>query len=571
VTRALTGIRLPLAVAGALYAGWIVRSAYEVGGRTYFSLFDDAMISMQYGRNLADGHGLVWNAGGDAVEGYTNLLWTLWMGLVHLLPLRDSLMSLPIVLSGLALLLAAIVLARAIGRELAPDQPLVGAIAAWATALCFPLVFWSLGGMEVGLLAVITAASVLLALRLGDAPDRRRVLALGALLAGGVLVRDDFLVTAVAVAAFAVLRAPPGRRGRVALVLAAPVLAAIAGHELFRALYYDDLVPNTYHLKVEGTPLGTRLARGASGVAFTAVVELYAPLLLAATYLVGRGRRVPAGAWLLVGVVTLQFAYSLWVGGDAWEGTRFPNRYVTPGLPLLMVLAGLGVRAVLDLAPATRRRFAIALAAAFGAVAILVGTDALAARSLQIAPRLDRLALGIAIAWAVAALALAATRWRREILGLGLGALLIAAVTGPPLRDWRLADTGVTSAALTRVALALRQSTAPSARLAVTIAGTEPYFSHRPSIDLLGKTDRAVAADRSHDIPFWPGHTKWDYAYSIGRLRPDVVVSLWNATPDDRAALARWGYRSLGGDAYVRADSSLVDAAALSRRLAGAG
>ena len=24
-----------------------------------------------------------------------------------------------------------------------------------------------------------------------------------------------------------------------------------------------------------------------------------------------------------------------------------------------------------------------------------------------------------------------------------------------------------------------------------------------------------------------PGHMKWDYAYSIGKLKPDIIVQLW--------------------------------------------
>ena len=39
---------------------------------------DDAYISFRYARNLADGLGLVWNAG-ERVEGYTNFLWTLML------------------------------------------------------------------------------------------------------------------------------------------------------------------------------------------------------------------------------------------------------------------------------------------------------------------------------------------------------------------------------------------------------------------------------------------------------------------------------------------------------------
>ena len=38
---------------------------------------DDAYIFFVYARNLAEGHGFVYNVGGEAVEGFTSLLWTL--------------------------------------------------------------------------------------------------------------------------------------------------------------------------------------------------------------------------------------------------------------------------------------------------------------------------------------------------------------------------------------------------------------------------------------------------------------------------------------------------------------
>ena len=68
-----------------LYGVFIGRSAFALEGALAFSLRDDAMVSMRYARNLALGHGLTWNAGGEAVEGYTNFLWTLWMAAIHLL------------------------------------------------------------------------------------------------------------------------------------------------------------------------------------------------------------------------------------------------------------------------------------------------------------------------------------------------------------------------------------------------------------------------------------------------------------------------------------------------------
>ena len=43
-------------------------------------LSDDAFISFRYAKHWSEGHGLVYNIG-EWVEGYTNLLWTLWIGL----------------------------------------------------------------------------------------------------------------------------------------------------------------------------------------------------------------------------------------------------------------------------------------------------------------------------------------------------------------------------------------------------------------------------------------------------------------------------------------------------------
>ena len=58
----------------AIYAGiYIFKSSFIVDGERYFVLFDEAMISMQYAKNLASGYGLVWSQG-EFVEGFSNPL-----------------------------------------------------------------------------------------------------------------------------------------------------------------------------------------------------------------------------------------------------------------------------------------------------------------------------------------------------------------------------------------------------------------------------------------------------------------------------------------------------------------
>src|SRR3954453_10272882 len=145
---------LPLGASAALYAVFIGRTSFDIGGRADFALFDDAMISMRYARHLVDGHGLVWNPG-QYVEGYSNFLWTLWMAAIHVLPIPDSATSLAVMVSEAIVLLLGVVVVGRIPRLIAPGSPLVPPVAMLLAGLYYPLVFWSLRGMEVGLASLL--------------------------------------------------------------------------------------------------------------------------------------------------------------------------------------------------------------------------------------------------------------------------------------------------------------------------------------------------------------------------------------------------------------------------------
>src|SRR3989304_6224593 len=81
--------RMVVIVIALMFLLWSAALIYRTSfvafdGQRYFSLFDDAMISMRYAWNFSHGHGLVWNAG-EYVQGYTNLLMTLIMSLAMLI------------------------------------------------------------------------------------------------------------------------------------------------------------------------------------------------------------------------------------------------------------------------------------------------------------------------------------------------------------------------------------------------------------------------------------------------------------------------------------------------------
>jgi hypothetical protein len=143
------------------------------------------------------------------------------------------------------------------------------------------------------------------------------------------------------------------------------------------------------------------------------------------------------------------------------------------------------------------------------------------------------------------------------------GALVIvASSSGRGFLDWarngaiHVADDGW----MLRAGLAVRASTAPDARVAVAWAGTLPYFARRPAVDLLGMNDPVIARGPVAG-PFWPGHDKWDYDYSLKTLRPDLLMlQLWDLTPEDYRLIAQAGYvRIRQDDLFVLADTRAVD------------
>lgn len=483
----------------ALYAAaYIYRTSFLVDGERYFVLFDDAMISMRYARNLANGYGLVWNPGGERVEGYTNPLWVVFMAFFHLFPLPASKISLLVQASGALLLIANLFFVEKIARALSGES-LVALLAVVLTAFYTPLNNWGLQGMEVSLLALILGAATWLVL------DERRAgrfsPALYLLLGAGTLVRMDMAVPYLAILAFRLASDPPRRRQNLLWGLGLLALFTL-GQTLFRLAYYGELLPNTYYLKMEGYPLLSRAARGLY-VLFRFIWGMnWVLFLLPFTALFFR--REPA-VWLLFLVFAAQLAYSVYVGGDAWEHRGGANRYISVGMPLFFVLfafaAGLLRKAALGGFPRPSNAL---LQLSSAGLALFVLTSMVNMNLLQDFRSLER--------WAL-------------------------------LRQPNFVEG---NKEYVRISRALVKITRPEARVAVVSAGAIPYFTDRYAIDLLGKNDARIAHEKARGAgnildleEFRPGHMKWNYDYSIGQLRPDVIVQLWGDASAAQAYLER--------------------------------
>jgi arabinofuranosyltransferase len=509
------------ALATLIFLAWSGRflahaSMRAIDGRRYFALFDDALISMRYAWNLSHGHGLVWNPG-ERVEGYSNLLTTLVMALATALFDR-RLAALAIQALGVATVLLAAGLARGLARLATANDPetvrrALPPIAFAATLSIYPLAYWSFMGMETGLMTVLLLAALVAVERWAKGGDRGALIAIPLACGLASLGRPDgILFAALVLPAFAhaaLGRVDPARARALTLGLVALTLVFPAAQLAFRLAYYGAALPNTYVLKLEGFPLGVRVA---NGIAFLAPLLPQIGVLTLVTLVALVRRPDRAGAVAPAALVALA-AYQIAVGGDPWRYWRI----VTPALPLALIM---GARAALRTCEAAR-----ALPRPAGVVLATVATAAM-------------------------------TLW--------LDAAFLPEMTGARRAYQYEANRDHVNAAL-----ALDSLTTPTARVGVFWAGGIPYYTMRPAADFLGKTDPHVARlapDLSGAIS-WngmstiPGHNKYDLEWSIRHNQPDYVegfawgrqdLSRWAEQHYDSVTFHGVGLRLLRGSKAVR-------------------
>lgn len=509
-----------LLIAFVLYGlAFIQRTAVTVEGRQIHALFDDAMISMQYARNLAQGHGLVWNAGETPVEGYSNPLWVLVMAVVHLFPIGMAETSFYVKLISLVFLALNLVMVKLIAEELT-DDPVVPLLAVGLTAFYFPLNNWSLQGMEVGFEAFLLSTAAWLALRAftGKVFSYWPYLILGL----AVILRMDAAAPALAACAVLAL-ADSKRRNQHLLWGVGAVAAALVLLTVFRLAYYGEWLPNTYYLKLGGVSTLLRVSIGLRRLwdfVWLSNWALFAlPLALAA---LDRRKLL----WPLYAILLSQVAYSIYVGGDAWEHVGGANRFIAAVMPIFFILFAHTLGQLRQLVAASFKRSPRWYQPATQAFVVVFAFFAIFSfNSLNVQGAVDK---------------------------------------------WTLREKPVFTESVERYAqmgYALSHITAPQATIAVVTAGNIPYFSQRTSIDLLGKNDVHIARGPARinsslfePGDYRPGHNKWDYAYSIGLLQPDVVAQTWENTDEEVAPYLVNYERYLidGIPYYFREDSPYV-------------
>jgi len=474
-----------------LFVGWalafIYRSSYvAIDGRLYFNLFDDAMISMRYAWNFSHGNGLVWNVG-ERIEGYTNLLMTLMMSVATLL-FEKRYAVLSIQLTGIFFILGSAFFTLKIFETLkTSDRVFLRHLLFAAILLYYPLNYWSLMGMETGMLAFLLSAGVFCSILYSKRLEEKYLWRMSVCFGLAFLTRNDSLLFAALAFLYLSQTLKNGRKYIYNFLAAAIVYSLfVAGQTIFRYAYYGEIVPNTYTLKLVGMPLMDRLKNG-WGFVQPFLKETGVVLLLA---LIGLLLKLSQQKLYLFGFFLISIAYQVYVGGDPWNYWRI----MAPTMPFLFILFFEGCALVLQCIPKVSRGLAFTILL----FALIFGGEFF----------VD-------------------FRFLREISLLSY-----------PY------DNGAARKHV-NIAIAINALTDKNATIGVFWAGTIPYYADRIAIDFLGKSDRYIAnlpPDLSGQMGWLgmksvPGHNKYDLNYSIKKLLPTYVQEFEVGSQD----LNAWG------------------------------
>jgi arabinofuranosyltransferase len=428
---------------------WVIGLCAALGLVAWSQRFvqDDAYILFRYAEHLARGEGLVWNVG-ERVEGYSSFLYTVLLGGTRRLGIEP-------VASSHALGLAAFVgslLATFQAARLTFASATGGLLTMALLGANYTFSIFATGGLETSLHAfLICAGLALLAAgqtRGWSAPWPWLMSILIGLL---MLTRPDSVIPCVVFVAVALWRLRPAAGWRPYGRLFAPAAAMLALWLTWKLLYYGELLPNTYHVKVASS---TSLQYGLRYLSLFFASYWLLPVAVLTVVLLPRLLREGRDALVAAVLLTaLWIPYVARVGGDFME-----FRFMVPVLPALMLLIVATLRTV-STAPLVRA----------GLVAIVLAGSASHAVGYGLAP----------------------------------GGLR------PESRDDLHAHLTSSDQNWVGIGRALRQAAGDDRTLTIAVApaGAIPYHSELPSIDMLGLSDRWVA--RNGDIlGSWPGHQR---------------------------------------------------------------
>lgn len=433
---------------------------------------DDALISLRYCDNFLHGHGLAWNDSGRPVEGYSNLLWILLVSFIGLF--RVDLITAARIAGHACVLLMMIPLALEFLRMRSKNY----------FGLAIPLLFiafsgtvaaWGMGGLEQPLVCALLGFSVWVVFKYMEDGDKsfKAVVLPGTIMGFLVLSRlDGILFVFVITAVLFLMNVKKGGESYKSLKLLYIPLATYIAQAIFRFIYYGTLIPNTALVKL--TPSIFHAKSGfeymAGGLISMKILFLFA---LAGAVYAFFDRALRKKVIILLALILSWFAYVVFIGGDIFPGYRHM-------MPAIMIAVFLMLEGFIKAGYAKHK--------------LMINIPLILAGCFFCS------FYGITQSWEFQNYKAATEKWEQSAMEAG------------------------------RILGSMFEKESPL--VAVTAAGSLPYASHLPSLDLFGLNDyelpryyRSSGAGKG-----WIGHEVGSAKYVIKKM-PDFI-SLYDGSVD---------------------------------------
>jgi hypothetical protein len=329
-----------LIVGLTLVLGWVMVlyfvNAARLNPTGNFSTYaDDTYIHLRFAHHLTEGWGIVWNKGGQPVEGSTSFFYLLMIAAIEMLGVQP-IWALAYTCALFAVL--SIMIALLILQKINSAHPVENLTAVILFGLSPRLMIWASTGLEVTLYAFSLALCVFgyILYRAGSLSPYF----VGFLFAVSSYIRPECLAVFGVTFGFDLIAAytSGNKKYQPAFALLTSFLVLYLPVLLWKWSYFGYPFPNTYYAKTGGGMV--QIMAGASYL-WTNLAETFIPSGLLGILFLATIRKPHYSlekAYLLL-VLLSSWAIVAFNGGDY----MLKGRFLTPLFPILFVLAGLGI------------------------------------------------------------------------------------------------------------------------------------------------------------------------------------------------------------------------------------
>ncbi len=434
---------------------------------------DDAFISLRYAYNLIHGNGLTWNPM-ERVEGYSNFLYIILVSLLGNTGL-DLVVSSKVV--NISAFITLIVFMWLYLRGIADNKeglnnlnyiPLI------LTITSFPLIIWTLGGLEGPLFTLLCTMGIwLISDTINGKGSLSSVIISGIAFSLSLMTRPDGIIFVLITFIFFLYLSftEKGIDYKILLIFSGTLFLIFMPYFLWRINYFGQILPNTYYAKASNHDLDTVI----SGITYvlyywTTPPYIFPILAIVIQYSILKGnwdRRMS----YLSSIIAGYFVYIVYIGGDHMPAYRF----VLPIIPSSLLLLYLGLR------PFARHLYGWRAPVFYLNLLLLVSF---------------------------------------QIIHPGRNRMDLAAFLGKIVGEY------------------ISQTWPEGSLIALNTAGSTPYFAPKNRyIDMLGLNDPHIARRKivKRKLPWQsvPGHLKGDGLYVLSREPDYIIVGPANGTEID--------------------------------------